>query len=344
MSLKALLAGLCAAATLSAFSGTAAADDTVTLRVADSLPAGHYVVNLMHKWMDDVTKRTNGKVRFEYYGSEQLGKARDLLDLTLSGVADISYVAPSYVTEKLPLSSIGELPGEFSSSCAGTPAYWAIARGDGILAKRELGPRGVRLMFTVLGAPFQINARKKFAAVGDIAGMKLRSYGAHQDTAVGLIGGVPIRMAGPAMYESLSRGTLDGLMLPLASVLSFDVQNLVRYSTTNENFGTVAYNYVISERRFKSLPPDVQKAMTEAGDAILETACQTIDADTKASIEKLKAAGITFVEFPADQEEKMKQQLLTIAPEWATNLDKRGLPGTEVLNAFTAGLKTKDAH
>jgi TRAP-type C4-dicarboxylate transport system substrate-binding protein len=335
---KVLLTGLLAVAILGGLPGVSVADETITLRVADSLPAGHYVVKLMHDWMDDVSRRTNGKVKFEYYGSEQLGKARDLLNLTLSGVADISYVAPSYVTEKLPLSSIGELPGEFSDSCSGTPAYWSIARGDGILAKSELEPHGVRLMFTVLGAPFQLTSRKAFANVSDVAGFKLRSYGAHQDTAVGMFGGVPIRMAGPQMYESLSRGTLDGLMLPLASVLAFDVQNLVRYATPNNNFGTVAYNFVISERKFKSLPPDVQKAMTDAGDAIILEACHAIDDESKASMEKLKAAGVKFVEFPSDQNAQLKKQLLTIAPEWAANLDKRGLPGTEVLKAFSAAL------
>src|ERR1700752_2882611 len=37
------------------------------LKVADSFPAGHYLVRLMLKpWMDDVTKRTNGAVTFSY--------------------------------------------------------------------------------------------------------------------------------------------------------------------------------------------------------------------------------------------------------------------------------------
>jgi len=35
------------------------------LRVADSFPAGHYLVRLMLKpWMDEVTRKTNGAVTF----------------------------------------------------------------------------------------------------------------------------------------------------------------------------------------------------------------------------------------------------------------------------------------
>ena len=53
------------------------------LKVADSFPAGHYLVRLMLKpWMDDVTKRTNGAVTFSYYPNQQIGKAADMLRLT----------------------------------------------------------------------------------------------------------------------------------------------------------------------------------------------------------------------------------------------------------------------
>src|SRR5204863_8426201 len=74
------------------------------LKVADSFPAGHYLVRLMLKpWMDDVTKRTNGAVTFTYYPNQQIGKAADMLRLTQSGVVDIGYIGPSYVSDKMPL-------------------------------------------------------------------------------------------------------------------------------------------------------------------------------------------------------------------------------------------------
>jgi TRAP-type C4-dicarboxylate transport system substrate-binding protein len=332
---------LAGAIALACTTGPAWSADTITLRVGDSFPGGHYIVPLLRKWMDEVVKRSEGRVKFEYFGSEQLGKAKDLLSLTLSGVSDISYVAPSYVTEKLPLSSIGELPGEFTDSCSGTNAYWKIARPGGILAKRELEPRGIRVLFTVLGAPYQINTRKKFATLADVAGLKLRSYGSQQDDAIKLIGGVPIRMAAPSMYESLSRGTLDGLMLPLASVMSYDLQDLVRYATSNENFGSVAFNYVISEAKFNSLPADIQKALMDAGDATLQDTCKFIDNDTTAAAERLKAAGISFVSFAPEEEAKVKEALLSVAPKWASDLDKRGLPGSEILKAFQDELKSQ---
>src|SRR5215475_137251 len=119
------------------------------LKVADSFPAGHYLVRLMLKpWMDDVTRRTNGAVTFTYYPNQQIGKAADMLRLTQSGVVDIGYIAPSYVSDKMPLSEVAQLPESFQTSCQGTLAYWKAAR-DGVIAKQEYAPNKIRLLMEV---------------------------------------------------------------------------------------------------------------------------------------------------------------------------------------------------
>jgi TRAP-type C4-dicarboxylate transport system substrate-binding protein len=49
----------------------AAGADARELRVADSFPVGHYLVRLLLKpWMEDVTKRTNGAVTFNYFPNQ----------------------------------------------------------------------------------------------------------------------------------------------------------------------------------------------------------------------------------------------------------------------------------
>src|SRR3546814_10459183 len=84
-------------------SSVANAADTITLRVADSFPTGHYIPDALTKpFMEEVERKTNNAVKFEYYPGQQLGKAKDMLSLTRSGVADIAYVAPSFDSDKMP--------------------------------------------------------------------------------------------------------------------------------------------------------------------------------------------------------------------------------------------------
>ena len=91
-----IVAALCMAPLAIVAIAPARAADQVTLRVADSFPGGHYISDQVTKWfMDRVVKETGNKVAFQYYPSEQLGKVKDLLSLTQTGVVDIGYVAPS---------------------------------------------------------------------------------------------------------------------------------------------------------------------------------------------------------------------------------------------------------
>src|SRR3954452_25486179 len=121
----------------------AQAADPMTLRVADSFPKGHFLVKLMlEPWMEEVKKKTTGTVTFEHYPAQQLGKPADMLKLTQTGVADIGYVAPGYVSDKMPVSEVAMLPGAFEHSCQGTLAYWKLAR-NGVIAQQDYTPNNI---------------------------------------------------------------------------------------------------------------------------------------------------------------------------------------------------------
>ena len=96
-----------AALILATLTGTAGAEDVLKLRLADSFPSGHFIGRFaVLPFIERVKELSNNTVQFEYYPAQQLGKAKDLLALTQSGVVDIGYVGPSYVSDKMPLSDV----------------------------------------------------------------------------------------------------------------------------------------------------------------------------------------------------------------------------------------------
>lgn len=330
----------CAAALAAIQTTAAAAGDQITLRVADSFPSGHYISEEVTKWfMARVTEETHNKVAFQYYPSEQLGKAKDFLALTQTGVTDIGYVAPAFVTDKLPLSVVAELPLNFSTSCQGTAAFYKLAT-EGILAKRELAPNGVRLLFAVVLPPYQIFLRSAaFPGIDAIKGLKIRTSGKPKELAAHKLGAVPIQIASPDMYQSLSRGTIDGALLPYGSITAYDLQDQVKSASVGANFGSFVATYVISEKRWKTLSPDVQAAMTRIGSEATTRGCKISQQREVQDQEKLKARGVHEVQFNDADKARIKVEMADISKEWAKELDGRGKPGTEVLNAFEGALK-----
>ena len=317
--------------------------EKLVLRVADSLPtSGHWMVeNATKFWMEAVTRATGGMVTFEYYPSEQLGKVKDMLALTQSGVADIAYVAPSHISDsKMPLSSVAELPGSFTTSCQGTLAYWRLATKDGILAENDLAPNGVRLLWSAVMPPYQIvTARKKVESLRDVEGLKLRAVGAALDITARKLKAVPVRVPSPEIYDALSRGTIDGVILAISSLASYNIYRLIKYATVDESLGSFVANYVISEARWKKLPESVQKAMMDAGEEATRRVCAALDRDLQTDIAKFKQQGMSPVHFPAADKKELQTRLASVQSEWAEEMDKRGKPGSEVLKAFHGALQ-----
>lgn len=333
-------AAACALALALMLPAAARADGEVTLRLGDSFPAGHYIADKVTRWfMEQVVERSGKKVKFEYYPAEQLGKAKDMLSLVQTGVADIAYVAPSFTTDKLPLAGVAELPLGFSTSCEGTNAFAKIASEGGIVAQRELAPNNVRLLFTIVLPPYQVFLRgAALKGSADLKGLKIRTSGKAKELALAALGAVPIQIATPDVYQALSRGTIDGMLFPYSSIFSYDLQDLSKSASVGENFGSFIVSYMISERRWRALPPDLQKILTEVGRETTARGCKITQENELADQERLKSRGVSEVTFSAADKAAIAAEMSGISKAWAKELDGRGKPGTAVLEAFEKAL------
>jgi TRAP-type C4-dicarboxylate transport system substrate-binding protein len=327
-----LAATLCAAGAVQA---------QTKIKIADSFPVGHYLPKYVTTPMMERLKALPAAkgIEFEYYPAEQMGKAKDFLSLVQSGVIDIAYVAPGFVSDKMPLSVVSELPLDFSGSCQGTMAYWNLAKPGGLLAKKEFEPNGIRLLFTIVLPPYQVVTRKPFASLKDIEGMKIRASGSAKELVLKKLKAIPVLMPTPEVYESLSRGTIDGVLFPFNSLAPYDIHKLSKTGTIGENFGSFVANWVISEKRWATLPAGVQQELTAMGEQITKSTCTQVEKDEAGDIEKVKAAGVKLITLSAADKAVVQTVMQDVSKDWADNLDKRGKSGTEVLNAFKAGLK-----
>ncbi|MDR6267741.1 TRAP transporter substrate-binding protein DctP [Roseobacter sp. N2S] len=331
--------GIAASLALCVNAGTAFAQD-ITLRVADSLPVGHYIAeNLLMPFLEDVKKTTGEGVGFEYFPAQQLGKAKDMLSLTQTGVTDIGYIGASYLADKLPLSSVAQLPGTFNSACEGTMAYWEIAKPGGVLDKAEYAPEGVRALMALALPPYQLFSAKELTGVESIKGQKIRTSGGSQALAMTKLGGVPVQMSAPEAREALSRGTVDAIVFPYGSIQPYDLAPHLKTATEGLNLGSFVASYMISQSKYDSLSPEAQQALTEAGERATQHACAVIDGMVDVDKQKIAEQGVQFVTLPEADVAEISALLDSVGSEWTADMDGRNKPGTEVMKAFMDALK-----
>lgn len=326
-----------ALAALTASHGVSA--QTIKIKIADSFPISHYIPEYTVKPLMERFKAKGLGVEFEYYPAEQMGKSKDMLALAQNGVVDIAYVAPAFVTDKMPLSVVAELPLNFTGSCKGTLAYWNLAKPGGLISKKDFEPNGVRLLFTLVLPPYQLVTKKPFTTLKEIEGQKIRTTGSAKELALKKIKTIPIQIPTPDVYEALSRGTIDGMLFPFNSLPPYELHKISKYSTVGENFGSFVANYLISEKKWAALPSPVQRELTALGEELARSACSKVEKDEARDIEIAQKAGIKLVTLSAADKLIVSQAMGSVAKEWAQNLDRRGRAGTEALNAFEAGLK-----
>ena len=340
MRITSLASSAVAAAVGTFLAVTGAQAQEMKLRVGDSFPANHYIAeNATKPWMAKVEALTGGKVKFEYYPSEQLGKAKDLLSLAQAGTIDVGYVAPAFVTDKLPLTVVGELPLPFSKSCEGTTALWALAKEGGVLDKAEFAPNKVKVLWGMVLPPYQLYmAKDDVASIEVVKGRKIRTTGAAKVLALRKLGAVPVSIPSPEMREALHRGTVDGMLLPHSSVSSYGLATGFKYATIGQNYGSFVVTYVISRDKWNSFAPEVRKAFDIAGEEIMQSICNYTDEVEAKDVEALKKAGVNFVALKAEESAKLKGIMDGVSLEWAEQLNARNRPGTEVLKAFQAAL------
>jgi len=311
--------------------------DKITLRLADGMPSGHIIDRLViEPFMKQVAAATQGQVEIQHFPAEQLGKSRDLLLLTEAGVTDIGFIVPSYVADRLPLSAVTELPGIFQTTCQGNAALRSLLGDGGILNEAEFKPNGIRPLIVFLMPAYQLvlSSSRPLEGIKAVAGLKIRTPGGAMDLTARALSAVPIRLSPPEIYESMSRGTLDGALLSYQSVTSYHLPALLKSGTTGLDFGTVAITFSISTKAWEALPPDIRKIVGDIGWKISEGACTEFDRAEDASIATVRKANVRLME-PVDTDKAQLAEVFgRVRAEWARRLDARGKPGSQVLAEF----------
>lgn len=317
-----------------------AAPATTALQVSDTLPAGHFMVEHgLRFWMAEVKRLTRSTVSIERVAPAQPGNATATLPRTARGKADIGFLVPSYVPDQLPLMTVSELAGLSTSSCHGTVAFMQLARPGAVLARNELAPAGLVLLFGAMLEPHHVYTREPVTSLAALNGLRIRTAGMAQGALLKTFGALPVPMPAQKTMAALKAGSVDGALLPAASVLAYDLAPVLRNGTQGPGFGAAMAAYVMDKSRFDAMPADVRDAMLSAGLNASRNVCEFLDANAGANVSKVQAQGVTHHTLNKADGERLREAGREVQQAWAADMDRRGKPGSEVLKAYMDALR-----
>ena len=319
-----------------ALSGPAAAIDPRTFRVTQVFPSTHWhMTEGIQGFADKVKEATDGAIDFEIYHAGQLGK--ESTTVVTSGLAEFGLLVPGYEVEKLPLTSVVELPGYYDTSCEGTRQFWELAKPGGAIYEAEYKPLGIRPLYVMTLRPYEVQTNEAVVeSVEDMKGLKLRANGAMAKT-VAAVGGTPVQVTSNEFYDALARGTVDGGMWISGSTKLVGLENVLNHTVTGTRMGAGSTFFAISERAYQSLDPELQEILTTAGEEMTMHMCEYLQAADENGEKELVAEGKLEVH-PLSEEEaaRWNEMLIPVAEQWAEEMDRSGRPGTDILEAYRA--------
>lgn len=289
-------------------------------------------------WAAAVEKATNGRVKMQMLAKHPVA-AQGTFDGVRDGVMDVSYVTASYTPARHPLPLLAELPGSGATaeinSVAFNRIHWKHLQKAGEY-------KGVKLLGVFTHGPGQMFLVKKpVNAVGDIAGMKIRSGGGISEASAKALGASPLVKPAPESYEILASGVADGTFFPAESIKSFNLDKVVKHATIFPGgFYSSAFGFFMNEEKWNKLSKQDQDAiMSVSGEALARLAGQAWDAADKAGMEALRAAGVNIQQASPAFIAEVRTRTEPLANNWIQAANAKGLDGAKVLAEFREELK-----
>ncbi|WP_370269377.1 TRAP transporter substrate-binding protein DctP [Nioella sp.] len=311
-----------------------------TLKVADTFPPGHYIVETGTKyWMERVTELTDGEVQFQYFGAGQMGSLRDMFSLVQSGVVDIGYVPPAYNGGTMPLAGVHTLPGLFSQSTVGTPAFYDTVTSGPIL-ENDFLKNGMRPLWGVMTSTYNLFTRgKEIDGLEDIDGLKLKIIAGNMSESVKALGGAPVDIPSPETYQAIRTGTVDGAIFPTTSIYSYKLEEVIDTAVLGLDIFVYWAPYVIRDEVWQGLAPEHQEAMKQAAQEAMQRVAEETDRSAAELEDKMRESGIEVIVLDEAQREQVRTATAPVFDAWVSDLEERGMPGGEVLEAFRSNIE-----
>lgn len=327
----------------------AVAADSYKLTYATYLSGEFSPVKLDNWFMEEVTKRTNGRVTFEPYYSGSLLKAADLMPGLGAGAVDIANSVPSaYNRQEYVLSNI-TLPFISDDVEAVTRAFKELYETDPAF-RNEYESKGIKMLYAPAAAENTIWSNKPIRSAADIPGIKVRAVLGVGD-ALNMLGAAVLAMPFPDAVEGLQRGTVDAISTaPFDTAVAGGLPEIVPYGSDMGAMGIYATHVTaISLSAWNRLDAEAQQVIEEVTAETADRYRDLINEVIQAGAEKLAARAkegkveITIFDdaASADIRERVAPQ---IEQAWIDAANATGIDGRAVMERFKALIAKYEAE
>ncbi len=303
--------------------------DQVTLKFHSFPPMpANSNAKFVQPWGEKIQAESNGEISVEMYPAMQLGgKPPQLADQVRDGAVDIIWTVAGYTPGRFPRLEVFDLPFMAGSAAATSQAVQEFAE---TVAAEDL--EEYKILAVHVHAPGKIHTKDTLIkSAADLSGLKMRGPTRVITQMLGKLGATPVGMPVPEVAPSLSKGVIDGMVVPWEIMPSFKLQELTKAHTEiggDRGLYTTVFLFLMNKARYEGLS-DSQRAVIDAnsGLALAKHAGELWDGFEAPARELAEEAGGEFHELGGAELDEMKATGDAVIEEWIAAADANGLDG-----------------
>ncbi len=320
-----MLAGIAALAM-----STAAAAQEFKLKLHHFLgPKSPAQTQMLEPWAKNVEQKSGGKVKIEIYPSMSLGGGPpELISQVRDGVVDLVWTVNGYTPGLFPRTEVFELPFIHTNDIKATNLAMR-AMFDQYLAEEY---KGVKVMFLhVHGGQAIHMAKSEVRKPEDLVGKKMRIPTRTGAWVIEALGAAPAAMPVPDIPQALSKGVVDGALIPWEIIPALSLQEQTDYQIEGAGmtrFGNTTFQVSMNADVWESLPDDVKKAFTDASNE--EWVKQVGDIWRNIDNNGIKVAtgaGNKHIELTQQETDAFRAKLEPVVDRWVKEVSAKNIDG-----------------
>jgi TRAP-type C4-dicarboxylate transport system substrate-binding protein len=327
------LAGAIAAAGWLAATTMSVAQE-VTLRLHQFLPPQANVPKLvLDPWADKIEQDSGGRIKIERYPAMQLGGTPpQLYDQAKDGVVDIVWTLPGSNPGRFPSTEVFELPFIMTNAEATSRAYWDLFEKH----MKDTEFSDTHVLGVWVHGPGMLHSKTPIETLDDLKGMKIRAPTRIINALLSQLGATPVGMPVPQITEALSKGVIDGCVIPWEVTPALKVPELVSNHTEfggDHAFYTTTFVLAMNKAKYESLPDDLKKVLDDnSGQEFAAFAGRTQAAADAPSRQIAVDRGNNIVQISAEETQEWKAAAQPVYDNWVAEMDQKGIDGQALID------------
>jgi TRAP-type C4-dicarboxylate transport system substrate-binding protein len=246
---------------------------------------------------EELTRRTNGRVKVTLYHGGSMGKSTEMIDLVGEGAIEIGNFSSAYNFARLPMQIFGNVPIVMDSAVmAGRVARGLFATQPKM--REDLKKNNLHV-FNVRGlTPYRLISTKPIRKIEDLKGLRVRTFGKISPKMFKDLGAVPVTMTVSESYEALQRGSVDAVYFSWTIMKIYKLHEVAKY-LSDINFGAnICYFTYINLDVWNSWPQNLKDLFNQvATEAAIRSDYETDKLDVILRDQMIKEGGLEYIHF-----------------------------------------------